>query len=309
MSKTAELSGTHTMPAGQAVRPQPETSKMVLKKTGTLSPRVEGKDHHGGEKGVCPEVNETTPGEQAKSLPQAKVMKPHVDVSGFDPPKMVQEKKAQVTALDGRYPLDDYAQVKTACEYFNEWDGSFSPADRHAYAVNTLKRAEELGIEPSEALRKHGSVTYAPLAEVKVALEARKTVVDETHQQVLDKIAGIYGTVQPMTFAMLLEAFDKEAGINHLYENDEVPDPYYSTFGFTKRAEFSETIGNMTVSEMDLEYLANKRLSLVKNVFTEPFAEEFRKNPVDIYKSMPVDQRKILANMAREQRAGAPGSG
>jgi hypothetical protein len=295
--KTAELPGTATMPADQAVKPEPQTSKMVLKKTG---------------KAVEPDTNKATPGMQPKSLPQAKVMKPHVDVSAFTPPRIIQDKQAQLTALGGRYPLDDYAQVKTACAYFDEWGDSFSPEDRHTYAVNVLKRADALGIEASAALRKHGSEGYAPFDEVKVALDVRKLfVLEESHKEVLDKIATVYGTIQPLMFAKLLEEFDKEASINHHYspEDGDMPDPYFSTFGFTKKAEFSETIGNMTVSEMDLEYLATKRLSLVKGFFTETFAEKFRQDPVGTYKAMPLAQRKMLANMARDQRAGAPGSG
>lgn len=295
--KTAELSGTFTMPADTPAPPrQPQVDKMTLKKTG-------GHD-------VPPGTNAATPGAQPPKNPQAKApMRPHVDVSGFEPPKVIQKKEAQVTALRGRYPLDSYEQVKTADAYLCEWGDHFSPADRHEYAVNTLKRALELGIAPSACLQKHGSTTYAPLSEIKVALDARKNVVlDDVHKEVLDKMASLPATMTPDSFAALLSEFDKTAGINHLYD-EAIDDPYYSTFGFQKKAEFSETIGNMTVSEMDLEYLATKRLSLVKNVFTEGFAEEFRKNPVDLYKSLPVEQRKVLGNMAREQRSGAPGSG
>jgi hypothetical protein len=307
--KTAELSGTFTMPTDKPTVPQPQTDKMVIKKTGGIPLRVDGKDHHNGEKGVEPDTNKGTSGAQAPSLPQAsKAMKPHMDVSGFEPPKLIQQKEAQLTALPGKYPLDTYEQVKTAGAYFDEWHRHFMPSDRHEFARNMVKRADAIGIEVSDLARKYGSNTWAPRAEIKIALDARKTVVDETHQQVLDKIAGLVGALQPDTYAALLEEFDKEAGITHLYDSD-VPDPFYSTYGFQKVAEFSETIGNMMVSAMDLEYLANKRLSLVKNVFTEDFANDFLKNPVDLYKSLPIEQRKILGNMAREQRSGAPGSG
>lgn len=308
--KTAELSGTATMPVDKPF-PDPTNApkdKMTIPKTGAAA-RVDGKDHHGGEHGVEPETNKGTPGEQAPANPQGKkIMRPHMDLSGDQPPLRVIHKEAQITALPGKYPLDDYAQVKTASAYFDEWNRHFSPAERHEFAKNMVKRAEALGIEVSDVALKYGSEKYASPAELRMALDARKNVVDEVHQEVLNKIAGLPATLSPDQYARLLSEFDKEASITHLYDSD-VPDPFFSTFGFRKVAEFSETIGNMTVSAMDLEYLANKRLSLVKNVFTEDFAGEFLKNPVDLYKSLPTEQRKILGNMAREQRSGAPGSG
>lgn len=292
--KTAEISNTNLAPAGAVIQPQPQTEKMVLKKTGGHA--------------VEPETNASTPGEQPKKNPQAKVMHPHVDVTASDLPPVIHEKTAQIMALPGRYPLDDYSQVKTASGYFDEWYKHFSPSERHDFAVNMVKRANALGIEVSDVARKYGSEKYASLAEVQYGIDSRKTVVDDTFKAVLDKIAGLHLNLDPKTYAMLLEEFDKEAGITHLYDTD-VPDPYFSTYGFSKAAEFSETIGNLTVTEMDLQYLAHKKLALVKSVFTETLAEEFRKDPIGTYKKSPIEQRKILGNMAREQRAGAPGSG
>jgi len=302
--KTADVSGTPAMPYSASLAPAtglPPVDKITLKKTGHLVSGTHGED-------VPPEDNlKTHEGKQPPALPQAKVMKPHVDTTGFDPPKMLQVKKASHHALGERYPIDTPLQVKQANEYFNEWGGEFSPEDRHTFAVNLAKRANVLDVAVSESVHWHGSERYAPIESIKVALDARKLLVDDSLHPALTKMASLVTQVTPDMFARVLSEFDKEAAISEFY-GQEIPDPWDSTFGYEKKANFSETIGNLHVTEMDLTYLAIKRLGLVKGTFTEEFAEEFRKDPVGIYKSLPIEQRRVIGNMAQDQRAGTPGS-
>ena len=306
--KTADLSGSNVMPTS---KPTPTslvtTSPTTINKTG--SNLVGGKDSHKGEEAIPPGTNVGTNGKMPGRLSQARVMTPHVDVHGFEPPVVIEHKEAQATALRGKYLLDSYEHVKKASAYFDEWWKHLAPADRHEYACNMVKRADALGIPVSDTARKYGSETFAVDAEVKMALDARRTLVeDEKLLGALNKLASTYAGMGPEMYALTLQEFDKEAGLTHLYDSD-VPDPFFSTYGIRKEANFSETIGNITVGDEDLVCLASKNLRLVKGTFTEAFAEKFRTNPVGTYKSMPVEQRKILANMAREQNAGAPGSG
>lgn len=312
MSKQAELSNTDTMPAEEADQ-SPEKTKAVVNKK-TAAPRmghlVSGKDRHRGEDATPAETNvdvhkKMHPG----SLPQMHLMAPHVDVAGFEPPKKLQVKKAQHYAIGDRYPLDSYEQVKAASAYFDEFGKRMNPADRREYCTNLVKRASALGISISDEARKYGSESFAPEEEIKVALDARRTLLDDKKLvTALDKLASVRGQMDPEFFCMTLSEFDKTAGLDFLYDRD-VPDPFFSTYGFEKEATFSEVIGNIRVTEADLEYLAMKRLPLVKGTFSEDLAEKFRKNPVSTFKALPLAQRRVLANMAREQHAGAPGSG
>ena len=302
--KTADVSGTPVMPYSQSLAPAtgiPPVDKITLKKTGHLvtgnpkqdTPPASNLDEHEGK--------------QPPALPQGKIMKPHVDTTGCADPMTMVIKKAGHYALGDRYPLDTPLQVKQAAAYFDEWAGEFDPKDRHEFAVNLVKRAKVLDVEVSHAARWHGSETYAPIESIKVALDSRKLVTDESLHEALTKMAGLVAHLPPDMFARVLFEFDKGAEINHLYD-EQISDPWHSTFGYEKQANFSETIGNLHVTEMDLTYLAIKRLGLVKGTFTEEFAEEFRKDPVGIYKSLPVEQRRVLGNMAQDQRAGTPGS-
>jgi len=306
MTKQAELSNTHTMPAAVASPDSTSTDKAVIKKTGAEMPLLVPGHKHDNEP---PTGNAGgVPGRMPQRLPQSHVLHPHVDVSGKNPKTTTKTKEASRFALGDRYPLDDYLQVKLAATYFEENYKFLDPKDRREYCQNMVKRANELNIQVSDDARKYASEGYASEEEIKIALEARRMLLqDEVLLRGLDKLAHVRPTLAPDFFCAVLEEFDKKAGLNHYYDSD-VPDPYWSTFGVEKNATFSELIGNQYVNEFDLHNLADKQLFLVKNVFTDDFALEFRKDPIGIYKSLPLAQRRILAHMASEQRAGTFGS-
>lgn len=301
-AKQSELSNTHTMPGSLA--PPIPADKAVIKKA--QQPRLPGEEHnHAPPDGNAGGV----PGKTPPRLPQGHVLHPHVNVSGDNPAPRVHEKKASRYALKDRYPLDSYADVKMASAYFDEFQKRMPPEDRREYCVNLVKRASELGIAVSDEAQKYGADTYAPEEEIKVAFDIRRSLLEDGKMKAaLDKLALCQERLEPDFFALALGEFDKRAGLNYFYDAD-VPDPFYSTFGVEKTASFSETIGNTYVSAADLEYLALKRLPLIQSVFSHEIVNEFRKDPIGVYKSLPLTQRRVLANMAREQNAGSPGSG
>ena len=103
-------------------------------------------------------------------------------------------------------------------------------------------------------------------------------------------------------FAEALHEFDKLAGIDHLYGR-AVIDPYYSTYG-EKTAAYddgvSHVVGNDTVSNKQLKKMAKTPCAGMGKMFGDDFVKEFRKDPVAIFNSMPVDQKKIIARMAND---------
>jgi hypothetical protein len=283
MGKMGEVTGTCDMPVGPAAPASPTPKKAVIQKS----------------------ASEKMP----ERLPQMKVMKPVVDANGVGQatPRKAQETdqghKVAHFALQGMYPLNSYTQVKTAAQYFDEYGQQFSPEDRHEYCVNLVKRAAALGISVSDTVQKYGSETFAPPEEIKVAFASRRDLLQNDHlHKVLNVLEKQAGAIDPEVFCAALEEFDKTAGIAHLYD-EHVCDPYYSTFGTEKEAEFAEIMGADRVTEADLKCLAAHGLHRVKKTFTEDMADEFRKDPVGIYKSMPSDTKKLLMRMAQECRS------
>jgi hypothetical protein len=319
--KTAEINGSPDMPlqppGSLAVKP----TKTVVAKTAHIG-RLVSKSK--GDTDVEPDIVHPPTAEQGDSLPQAHHMKPTVNVSNQEPPKPLHEKKASIFALpdEQKYPLDSYAQVRAAASYFDKYASYMPPPTRRDYAVNLVRRAEDLQIDTSDLVRKYGAGTFAPEEEIKAAFDARRLEVSHDKEALallgeVEKVARfrMWKTASadtPRVYAPdevveLLAEFDKRAGLEHHYDRT-ISDPYYSIYGFEKSAEnaaFSEVVGNEMVTEADLRRLSRIGAQSVKMTFGMDFQEEFLKDPVGIFKSMPLDQKKMLMRMANSTQPGA----
>lgn len=256
---------------------------------------------------VMPDVAESVSGEQPPSNPQAQPIKPRIDVSAKEPPKVIKEKQAQYLAMPsaGRYPLDSYEQVKQAAAYYQEHKQDFIPEHRREYCSNLMKRANALGIPMSEEVQQYGGTRYAAPSDIKIAMDLREQFLDENQKHVLGKVAELRPAMAPDDFATLLGEFDKVAGIDCHY-GQYIPDPFASLF--TKEAETEEdgsyVIGNDIVSNNQLkEFASSPHFDALEKAYGEDFAEEFKKDPIGIFKSLPADQKKHIARQANEPMA------
>jgi hypothetical protein len=249
-------------------------------------------------------MGKSTGEKQPPRLPQAGALRPHVNVAGKEAPGQLTLKKAELWAMPSleRYPLDDYGQVKAASQYFDEWHGHMTPEHRREYSVNMVKRAKVLRIPVSPVAEKYASAGYAPDHDVQAALDGRKlAMVDDVLIDTLDKLAVARPHMSPDDFAVTLGEFDKLAGIDHLYDQ-HVVDPYYSTFG-EKRASDSIAVGNDIMYVKDLKRFAKVGFNTMKMRFGDDMANEFVKDPVGIFNSMPTDQKKIIMRIASDNSA------
>lgn len=326
--KLAELNGTPVMPMQPAGNPAVTPTKAVIAKTASeMGHLVPGHKGEGCDFGPIENdhYNGYTKGSTPQRFPQAGHLRPTVDVSNHAPPTRVVEKQASILAVpsQGKYPLDSYEQVKRASAYFDEYRGHMSPAMRHEFATNLVARADDLLIPVSEEARKYGSAGFAPEHEIKAAFDARRLELDENAEALallaqVEKVARfrmwknehgekIAHVDSPAFVVELLTEFDKVAGLNHRYDRG-VPDPFYSIYGFEKSASddaaWSDLIGNAYVTAADLKRLAKVGALSLKQTFGEDFQKEFLKDPVGIYGSLPVDQKKMLINMANTTQPG-----
>jgi hypothetical protein len=290
--KMAEVAGTSLQPS------QPPSSLTVKK---SLTPVLKS-----AAAAVAPDDNEKIMHkEQPESLPQAKAMKPHIDVSNKEPTVVLHDKKASRYALENRYPLDNYEQVKMASSYFDEYGRRMSPENRHTYCVNLVKRASELNIQVSDIIQRYGSEDYAPDEEIKAAFDARRNIlVDDVEKLVLMELEEKRAMIDPDLFCMTLEEFDKVAGLSYHYDS-YIPDPYYSTYGVKVAEDYSFVNGNDMITEMDLIRFGKTSHKSIVTSFGDDFANEFRKDPVGIFKSLPLSQKKMIMHMANDNAPGA----
>lgn len=299
--KHAELSGTSDMPLSA---PSPKNKTVLpVKKTASVGRLVDG--HKGETASFGPEESSNydgyTKGKQPAKNPQARLMSPVVHVKG----KQVgvsTEKSASITALRGRYPLDSYGDVKLASAYFDEYGSEMSLDDRREYCRNLVKRAQELSIPVTGKAAIYGSDSYATPSVVKIAMHNRASLVADGLKDVALALTEKLAEVSPELFVAAVYEFDKLAGLDRHY-GSLLEDPYLSVLSAEKLAsdsDWSDVIGNDFVNSDMLTRLAAGGVALLKAGFGEDFAVEFKKDPIGIFKSMPMEQKKVIARLAAD---------
>ena len=331
--KAAELANTYDMPSQSAASKtkvdgkdkaviktssapptQEQVEELILKEA--FGNQMEGPTNTGPDGAPGDNENHTLK-EQPADVPQGKVLKPRVDISGKEPPKLVTQKTAERYALPAlqRYPLDSYGEVEKAAAYFDQWHKRMDPEMRREFCQNMVKRASVLSIPVSDLAERYGSDHWAPAEQVKIALDARRSVLtdsmDPLHGEpvntgrldILNKLAEQQRLMTPDDFAVTLGEFDKLAGLNHHYDGD-VPDPYFSCFAkhssHPQEASPDETIviGNEVLPYRKLVELTSASPTVLKERFGDEFVKELGKDPKGIFDSMPRDQKLVLMRMA-----------
>jgi hypothetical protein len=306
--KGAEVVGTSDMPL-QPPGSKEQKSIAVVKKTGAaqkMNIYEAGRDEKGK-----PDTNDATKGKAPNVAPK---MNPHIDVTGKTASLEIPQYHENY-ALGNRYPIDSYAQVKMAEAYFTENRSHFLPVERHEYCMNLTERAASLDIDLDKDIRKYGSSQYAPADEIDIALTMRRNLLlqNDPAREILDKLAEARPSLPPKAFAEALEEFDKVAELNHQWDYF-VYDPYFSTYGTSEKTasekvdEFVDTIGNARVTGKQLKDVSHTKSLQIKDIFGCDFSDEFRKDPVSIYDSMPREQKLMLINLANDNAPGVRGS-
>jgi hypothetical protein len=347
--KAAELANTYDMPSqsapskvhdkgkdkaviktSSAPLTQAQVEDQLLKEA--FGAQHEGPTNAGG--AIQPDDNEEhARPEQPADVPQAKYLKPRVDVSGKEPPKTITQKTAQHYALPslGKYPLDGYDEVEKAAAYFDEWHRRMDPEMRREFCQNMVKRASALSVSVSPLAQRYGSDHWASEEQVKVALDARRSIlkasmdplhgagtVDTTQADVLNKLAEQRRLMTPDDFAAVLGEFDKVAGLDHHYDGD-IPDPYFSCLAKTagptpphaeSTTDPDETIivGNEYLPLRKLVEFSNRGMAILGQRFGEDFSKEFAKDPKGIFDSMPRDQKLVMMRMANTNDSATQGA-
>ena len=127
---------------------------------------------------------------------------------------------------------------------------------------------------------------------------------DAESSSTLEKLSSIRETLTPEHFAHVLERFDSGTGLKRYWGKD-IEDPYYSVFNIEKiaagfaRPSATISFGAETVSESALLNLA-KNPQLISKNFGNEVANSFMKEPIKIFQSMPLPQKKFIARLAED---------
>lgn len=244
------------------------------------------------------------PGKSKEASLESVIPDPYVSLEEEPtPPPRVHEMYA-LESDDGlhQFPLTTYGQVKEAASFFDDNYVHLHPRTRRSFCTKLASRADELGLEVSDRVRKYGSDKVAEEGQLKAAFETRRqlwaTAEDlDDASSLLDQLMEKRASLGAGPFAEVLAQIDTMYGADRHWDG-AVPDPWDSVLGLEKRAEWKWVHGNESVTEQELKDLAVGWRANLEKKFGTAFADSFTKNPTTIFDSMPLPQKRILAQMA-----------
>lgn len=224
-----------------------------------------------------------------------------IDVSGQSPAPVLMRKTASITALEGRYPLDSYADVAKAVQYFTDSGVDMDPETRHEFCVKTASRAISLGIEVSEDMERYGSTEFA--LDVDAHLANRRAICEPEWIPVFNELQEKRAHMEPMEFAKLLEVADREAGLNWHW-GSHISDPFYATFGGNSEKLASDWAWEGRVGDHvnagQLKNLAINGRPLMHKHFSSEIVSAFQQDPIAIFDSLPDTSKTIISRLAND---------
>lgn len=230
---------------------------------------------------------------------------PYVDVTGLEPPPRLEKRASERFCLvkegRGQYPIDTYGEVMEAQQWFNDYGDTLHPADRREFCTKLASRADEIGLQVIDRIRKYAGQGYAPDGEIKVAVSTRMQfwAEDAPERDMLQGLMDKYASVRPEVFCEALRQFDELTGMDH-YWDAGIYDPYYTTYGFVKKAEWTFEHMSDRITEERLRQLAHASYPLIREKFGEELANSLKEKPTTIFDSLPLDAKRIIMRMAND---------
>lgn len=235
------------------------------------------------------------------------ISNPYIEVTG-DVIKEAEEYDDHWYALvsdrgERQFPLVSYRQVKEAADYFDQNYRHMHPRTRRAFCEKLAARAHALGHPLSKTASDYGADGYRDMGGIKVAVNLRKRLWRDGASEsvsLLDELMQKKAELEPHTFAEVLAQIDIMNHADRLWDT-QLPDPWESTFGVQKEAEWRWIEGNSTLNEPQLRELVTKNRQIIVDHLGDEVAGEMAKDPVGIFDSMPLIQKRLIAQLAQAQ--------
>jgi len=224
---------------------------------------------------------------------------PYVDVTGYEidtsPPPV-----RHCLTKEAQYPIDSYDQVLTAIKFFEKHGSKLHPSKRREFCLNLTKRAADLGVPTTDPIQKYAASGWRDPLHVKEQIQKRmeKAGAQEARDYYRVMFTKV-GALAPGVFANMLMEIDEATGLAEHWDNG-LEDPFQAALR-KEAASFSYTAVQGTVDEEDLMQLKGYR-TLLSKAFGEDFADEFKKNPVAVFKSLPEPEKNTIVKLVAAAR-------
>lgn len=214
---------------------------------------------------------------------------------------------AEAEKIAGNHTFAQYAfpkpeNVKMGEKYFAKFASKMPLEVRHGYAEALQKRAGELGMQDlTGEVGKYASDHYSAL--IGAHIRSRSSLLDGRegkYASALNNLSAARKQYPPSDFAKALHSFDKHAGLVKYY-GSTLTDPYLATFATApdKYAGYrTKTASGTELNPDQLKQLALSKYARIKEYFGSSLADEFKKEPMAIFDSLPMDSKEIIAGIA-----------
>ena len=275
-SKKADLNGTEMMPIIGPVSTYPH-SKATIRSGSSSATSKRASWEHAGDLTV-----------------HRPVQKVEVKVANYAMPSV------------RKYPIDSYADVKTAAAYFDEHYPSFDLEGRREYAVHLADRLEQLGMGLPESVAKYAGHEYGPFVDVELMARARNYAGTE-HEGAYEILLEKRAAVAPYVLLETLAEIDSLSGADTKYDAPlGFRDPFQAVYGkfASEDKPWAWTQGNDYVNDTMLKDLAENRYQSLDRAFGVDMRKSFQQDPVGVFTSMPDPQKVVIARLAADDSKG-----
>lgn len=185
-------------------------------------------------------------------------------------------------------------------ETVRTWD-DLDPYDKHAAAVDVVKLASAVGASVPAHIFQYSGTSLNPRFE-KIASRRAQYTANEDYQKDYLRLSKMAAAMNPDDVVEALFLMDERAGLLNKY-GSALPNPVLAVFATEKQAEYSWNHGGDYVTETQLRrYSGSVASNVMEDVFTEDVRDQFRKDPVASFKSMPLEQQVLVARLASQSR-------
>lgn len=213
----------------------------------------------------------------------------------------IQEKVAHRA---GPLPLDTLSDIKKAEDIFSDTIklASISPDYRAPIARAITARESELGLLPGSGVAAYAGEFYKSAEELGYALQGRVRLANRLGKKAnFDTLVAVRRNYPARDYAEKLAQLDRKYGFDSYWNTEWIDDPWKATLGFEKRSTIVYSKGDVFVSDKHIEWLAKNERQHLTKILDEDIVNEFRKNPVSVFESLPDNLKKVLGRLAMDR--------
>jgi len=231
----------------------------------------------------------------------------YVNTTGKSPPPKFEKKAHTRYCLEklgqGRFPIDSYGEVLEANKWFEENGKSLHPQERREYCTKLAARADELHISVTDNIMKYAGKNFASADDVRASVCTRMQfwVDDAPERDALRGMLDKYASASPDQFCIDLTAFDVQHGLDQ-YWDDFIVDPVACVFGMEKRAEWlwEQGADRLTQDQLQEGVHDSQKIHALKAKFGPELASEIVEKPSEVFDSLPLDSKRIIARILND---------